>query len=370
MRMRRLLAALTCLVGPALAACGSDSGGGSSDATTTLDGTSGADTAGSDAADTGAVEDTGAIEDTGGEQDGADTVAIDTYTPPADRDEDGTPDDEDCEPDLATAHPGAVERAGNSVDDDCDGATDEAAIPATFQRTFAASAVGNDDESLQGAFNVRVQDVSGAVTDAVASVTRDGSTAMDGASVEWAPKLGQLVASFEVEPLDLRTENPVNLVFLVRAQIGDDTYEGPMDAFFSVTPDRVGLTEVGGVLYAVVPLPLAPRDGNSLYWNDGSLEYVAVDSEVQPGIWSWSATHDLSGLPYLFYFTQGSHPDTGAEAYFYEFSESSAGEGFRIVACGPSSGWLIVFETVDVDSDSDVDVDDIAGTDLSAFPVP
>lgn len=56
---------------------------------------------------------------------GSPTDTADTGLPNPDRDGDGYANDDDCEPDLASAHPGAEEVCNNGTDDDCDGTTND-----------------------------------------------------------------------------------------------------------------------------------------------------------------------------------------------------------------------------------------------------
>ena len=49
--------------------------------------------------------------------------------PAIDSDEDGSPEEEDCDDTVAWRHPGAAEVCGDGVDDDCDGTADESCAP-------------------------------------------------------------------------------------------------------------------------------------------------------------------------------------------------------------------------------------------------
>ncbi len=95
-------------------------------------------------------DDSGRADSSGDSDDGDDTAdtADDTAadTGPSDRDGDGWRDEEDCEPDLADAYPGAFETC-NKRDDDCDGEVDDITTGGEVSGYLDADGDGWGDQS-------------------------------------------------------------------------------------------------------------------------------------------------------------------------------------------------------------------------------
>ncbi|MDP2305622.1 MAG: MopE-related protein [Pseudomonadota bacterium] len=83
-----------------------------------------------------------------GDPSGRDIDTAADPAPPTDADGDGAPDDEDCAPDSAAIHPGAVE-ACNGVDDNCDGAVDEGVTPTWYTDADADGYAGSAVEACE-----------------------------------------------------------------------------------------------------------------------------------------------------------------------------------------------------------------------------
>lgn len=320
----------------------------------------------------GSGDDAGKEDDTSGgtiDSDAADTdPAPDTDAPPvADADADGTPDDADCAPTVATTRPGAVERPGNGVDDDCDDTIDEAPIPTTFRRSFVGVPFTDGDVQLSGPFRILPETLEGSITDGVLWLAEGGAPVGD--PVGGMARDGVVSISLPTDDFDLRTLNPAPRQIWVAVQVGDDTYTGEMLLEFMVTPARTALTLIDGRLYGVIPTRLRFREGAALFVPDIHTSY-GPEAELSPGIWSFAtAPPTLSAPPYLLYYSAGQHPETGAEALWTSFTALVEGSVYR-AAYVDTEGLLFYVTLTDLDGDQDIDVDDLALLDVAALPVP
>ncbi len=336
------------------------SGCGGSGSSQKGDATSPSDASGSVEASGG---DTGTVGDTG-------TAGV-----PGDSDSDGEMDATDCKPNDGTVRHGAIELASNSVDDDCDGTTDEAALDTPFARIVASGAVGSDATVFTGVAKYVSLDGTGSSMSALtATVTVDGTTPVPGASASWDPVTSALSLSVPMSSFDLRAMNPTRLQLLARAQAGDNTYVGTMSCDVTVVPERVGFTVVDGVMYGLVRKEFALR---ALLAPQPTNQWLA-EAEVAPGVWRFMGSEPpptgTAWSPYLLYLTAGEHPETGGQAELDDFKAGATGAGYTVYTGttpeGPAgTGSLIVFEATDLDGDSTISVNDLSKVSLEGFAI-
>ncbi len=99
--------------------------------------------------------------------------------PPADQDNDGTPDAQDCAPSDATIHPGATEVC-NGKDDNCDGTVDEG-VMLTGYEDLDGDGYGNADQTRETCtFGTGIVAQDGDCDDADANVHPDQTDTCDG----------------------------------------------------------------------------------------------------------------------------------------------------------------------------------------------
>jgi hypothetical protein len=286
---------------------------------------------------------------------------------PGDEDGDGVLDQDDCAPKDAAVSSYSVERPANAVDDDCDGTTDEAALPLKLGVLYGEPTIRPSSTTIAFGTVVYFPESPMSFTDAVLTLKADDGEPLAGVTTTFDRLNARVDIVMPLDVLDLRVLNPGKVGVTVLVQSEGETYSAEGDLHISVIPERAAVADVDGTLYAIIPPQLAIRQGSSLFY---ATEFIGSNSETSPGIWSFGPTPaEFGTLPNLFYFTTGAHPDTGGEAYLRDCSELWQGDGYSATSSNGGTAHLFQFEAKDLNDDGTVDVADLALVDLYGWAV-